>query len=671
MKASLHRHFTEAPLSTIRPDGWLLGWLQTQRDGLTGHIEAAGAPFDSVFWGAPPDPETLGRERWVPYEQTAYWMDGAIRCGYLIGDAGLSELALRQIRYALDHPDLDGYIGHPDFKNGFRWSHTVFFRACIALYSATGDRSIPEKIRSHYVGDNHPHSKERDVTNIEIMLWAYEQTGDRRLLEKARHAFEENSVIEAKHDCSLSSLLSDTRATEHGVTFNEQAKLGAILYAYTGEHRYLEASLNGFRKLERDQMLLSGIPSSSEHLRGKDPLDSHEVCDIADYMWSAGHLLRVTGDAVWADRIERACFNAAPGAVTPDFRALQYFSCPNQVISTGRSNHNLFFRGESWMAFRPNPGTECCPGNVNRIFPNFGSLLWMNDREGGLVSALYAPSTYRGPLGQGIDGTVTLDTAYPFEDTIRFRFDIPETVAFPFTVRIPGWCQGASLRLNGVSLDVPCLPATFVTIKRPFESGDVLELHLPMNVVLQQWPLGGVGVDYGPLAFALDIREKWQVDPGDGTGRQDERFKAVSHGNGDAGTFPNWEIFPDSPWNFALAFNPDRIAEEVEVERLPASTSPWTQASAPIKLHVPARRVRDWQLDERGEIEQERPRQVDKDVWRATRTIEKGDFAFTPQLPDPASLPARLESAVEKVTLVPYGCTRLRISVFPFAGGVS
>ena len=75
-------------------------------------------------------------------------------------------------------------------------------------------------------------------------------------------------------------------------------------------------------------MLIDGIPSTSEVYRTVTSLDQHETCDIADHTWSWGYMLMATGDAIWADRVERACFNAAPGAIKNDWKALQYFSCP-------------------------------------------------------------------------------------------------------------------------------------------------------------------------------------------------------------------------------------------------------------------------------------------------------------------------------------------------------
>ncbi|MCY2927156.1 MAG: hypothetical protein NT031_17325, partial [Planctomycetota bacterium] len=128
--------FREVPLSTVSPEGWLRRFLEVQRNGLTGHLEAAGFPFNSPGWATREVKHETGTY-WWPYEQTAYWVDGMIRCGRLIGDDFLVNKALAQIDYVLGRADKDGYLG-PSFlkvedptKTGWqasfnRWPHVVF-----------------------------------------------------------------------------------------------------------------------------------------------------------------------------------------------------------------------------------------------------------------------------------------------------------------------------------------------------------------------------------------------------------------------------------------------------------------------------------------------------------------------------------------------------------------
>ena len=84
---------------------------------------------------------------------------------------------------------------------------------------------------------------------------------------------------------------------------------------------------------------------------GNDVYVSHETCDIVDFTWTLSHYLMVTGQAEWADKIEKAIYNAGLGAITKDFKSLQYFSSPNQFIATGTSNHNIYKHGSTWMAW--------------------------------------------------------------------------------------------------------------------------------------------------------------------------------------------------------------------------------------------------------------------------------------------------------------------------------
>ncbi|MGA9118454.1 MAG: PA14 domain-containing protein [Bacteroidota bacterium] len=624
--------FVESPLSEISPGGWLRDYLSYQRDGLTGHLEAAGHPFNSTGWYG----TTMAKYGWVVYEQNAYWVDGMMRCGALIDDSALVARAMKQINYVLENADSDGYLGpkflkaHSDLN---RWPHVVFFRAMMAEFEKTGDPRIPEALRKHYLSGTDPHTSHRNVINVEIMLWTYAQTHDARLLRMAEECYAEYNRI-SPEVTTLARMRSDERMDNfHGVTFNETAKLAAVLYLYTGKKEYLKAVEHAYEKVDRYYMLLDGVLSSTEGMRGIDPLESHETCDIADYTWSLGYLLMATGNADYADKIERACFNAAPGAVTKDFKALQYFSCPNQVIADRTSNHNEFFQGSAWMSYRPNPGTECCPGNVNRIMPDYVSRMWMTDSTGAPTAALFGPSRFSFKVGQA-EVTIREETAYPFEDEVRFTIESTGSTRFPFVVRIPGWCSNAEITIQSGKDEATSRPPAgrFERIERTFLSGDKITLRLPMHLKLSDWPEGGIGLERGPLVYALPIPATSQVDTLD--------RKSTP-------AFPAWNLEPDGPWNYALALPDADIASHIRVAFRQVQGYPWEAANAPVELRVPARRVKGWKL----EADSTRP----------------GSF-YTPHLPLRSTLADRLSKDVDTLTLIPYGCTLLRESIFPLAG---
>lgn len=648
--------FEELPIISIKPGGWLRRYLERQRDGLTGHLEAAGAPFDRAGWGLPKadlNYESSVSADWWPYEQTGYWIDGMIRCGYLLNDPFLINKARQSIDHVLNHPDSDGYLGPLFLKEPIgwnHWAHAVFFRAITAYYSATGDPKVLSALTHHYLSGTSPHSEMREVCNVETILWTYGKTGAPRLLEHAAQAYDEFNRRFPQSDATLKNMLSGRKSTGHGVTFNEMAKLGAIFYLYTGRETFLQATVNAYRKLDRDQMLIDGVCSSSENLRGKDPLDSHETCDIADYSWSAGYLLMATGSAEYADKIEKACFNAAPGAVKSDFKALQYFSCPNQVVADRTSNHSRFHRGNKWMSYRPNPGTECCPGAVNRIIPNYVTRMWLSDGNGGLVASLYGPSTVTVPVGsERQEVTIIEETAYPFSEEIDFLVKTQQPVEFSLTLRIPGWCTKAGLHLNGELMKTPLNPGTFVKINRTYTDNDRLTLTFPMDLQLSHWPRGGIGIERGPLVYALCIEEDWRIDEEDPRGTRE---------------FPAWNLYPASPWNYALALNEKNLEKEVEIIKHPVSLEPWSIENAPVELRVPARRVKGWRMKRVKIIDSYR------DELKKMQAVKlKGEFLFTPQLPNPKTIKKRLGKRVERVTLVPYGCTNLRVTIFPQGSG--
>ena len=652
--SQLYGSLHSLPPGAIQPEGWLRGYMEKQAAQLGSRLPQVSWPFTGAYWSGEKNPEDGKEDGWWPWEQKGYWIDGATRLAIVLQDEQLMAQVRASIDYTLAHADADGYLG-PEFIKGnqptanyHRWPQSVFFRSLAAIGDAQPVPGGPESIdiaqalRKHYLNDKAAYGTPiRNVTNIEAMLWCYEHTGDSRLLALAENSWQEYEKAAPKEwtdrdldygDLSPMRVFEDIPIDSHGVTYAEIMKLPAILYLYTGKEEYLKFAHAAERRIFDHHMLIDGIPSTSEYYRTITSLDSHETCDITDHTWSWGYMLMATGDSIWADRVERACFNAAPGAIKNDWKALQYFSCPNQFIATLDSNHNADYFGGREMAYQPNPGqfVACCGGNVHRIFPNYVIRMWMKSQDGGLAAVLYGPSKVKavvGPENQPVE--IIQTTNYPFDEQIHFKIDSRSAVIFPLSLRIPAWCDTPHLTVNGAPVEASRTPQGFLVLRRKFSPGDVVTLTLPMKVAVTHWPQNGMGIERGPLVYSLPIRENW-------TARVEPRYTTAE--------FPSWEATPASAWNYGIALDPAKLASEVEIKRRPLVQNqrddPWE--NPPITLTAPARKIEDWEL-------QSNP--------------DNSEQEFTPPLPELSM--SKVSETVERVSLVPYGSTQLRVTIFP------
>jgi hypothetical protein len=601
--------FREAPPTAITTDGWLRVMLDRQVKGLASHHVASGYPFDTCMWTGV-IPKSDHGQPWWPYEQSGYLVDGLERLGLVTNDPGVAATARTNLDYIVAHPKPDGTLG-PSHIGPSNWPHAVVFRGLLEQYSVTHDPAILEAMRRHYLAQPANYGQGRDVCNVEEMLTLYALTGDAEMLAKARQTYENFNL--KKPATGVERLCDNKIISEHGVTFNETSKIPALIYMHTGDTAMLDASLNGYRKIDRDHMLADGLHSAEEKLLGSSPDLYHETCDISDYTWSTGYLLMATGDATWADHIEKTVFNAGLGAITKDFKAHQYYSSPNQVVAAqGIVTDFDVYR----TAYRPGHTTECCSGNVHRFLPNYALRQWMATPQGGIVAALYGAGKFKTTV-QGVPVTIQQETAYPFSESILFTVRTPKPVTFPLHVRVPGWTLAPKLTVNGKPWDGLCTPGTFETIHRTFRNGDQVELQLPMPLRARYWNDTGVSLERGPLVYSLKIEED---------ARPVQGFKTTPE-------FPAWDIHPASPWNYGLVLKSFDISKQVQVRHRDVSGFPWDANNSPIELEAPAMKIADWTLPENK----------------------------NPKLPDNP----KGSGQIETVTLVPYGSTRIRLTVFP------
>lgn len=657
--------YKELNFSQIKASGWAKEYLDTQAAGLTGKLGFIGHPFTLPSWDATREQAQSDLEHfigglnskndaWVPFEQTGYWIDGAIRAGHLADNEALLTLGKRKIYPAIENAQEDGFIGPKYLDGGLTWPHAVYFRALMAEYTATGNAAILDAMKKHFlrrdITDAYGVDDMRIVTvrqsaEIESVLWIYGQTGDVRFLEMAERSYEVFNRIFSDdtgaephckmYDVTLPGMLGDQKAlNNHGVTYCEICKLAAILHLYTGKEVYKTAAVNAFDKAVRDNMIVDGVISSTEYLNGNsDSWAMHETCVVSDMTWALGYLYMITGDSKYGDWIENAVFNAGLGSVDDDFKSNQYFSCPNQVVANNNCNHARFYRGYEWMSFSPRELGGCCVGNVNRFFPNFVYHSWM--RRGNTFSAVtYCPSTVTAEVeGQAV--TIRELTQYPFENTIRFRVESGNPVLFGLRLRKPHWAVTASLAVNGEAVAADFIDGSFV-LERTFRNGDEVTLAFTDEIVFTE-NAGGVSVRKGALLYALPAREKMVMEGLRETGNTE---------------FPCYSLYADSKWNYAIRPNCEAV---FSCEAAPGS-QPWRIQQNCLRITLKGRELPNWKIRKFKRI-QCRLLPRDPCRWMDREAV------FTPKvLPITADTPLGNEA---ELTLVPYCTTRLRIAIFP------
>ena len=382
-------------------------------------------------------------------------------------------------------------------------------------------------------------------------------------------------------------------------------------------------------------MLPDGIHSSSEALCGKETWRTHESCDISDYTWSIGYLLEATGDGEYADKIERAVFNAFFGASAKNFKAIQYLSAVNQVICARNSTHIKAWRDTPRMAYAPHHYPECCVGNIGRVFPNYILRMYQKS-ENGTALSLYGDSKY-----EDEEIRIIQSGNYPCGMNVRLDVAVKNGEKTLLKLRIPKWSAETEIFVDGEKCSCDSLngyaaiEVKTCTVEISFKP--VFKSHMSVD--------GGVYYTYGPFLLALKIDENCSVDT------KEKRQTA---------DFPAYNIYPASPWNYAVSG-----WEAPEIIMNESSENPmWSYV--PFEIKIKARVLENWELVriKRAEKEFENGEGIDEKQVECGASIVDEDNLVTPKIPSADFVEDNLGEERE-ITLVPYGCTNIRLTVFP------
>jgi DUF1680 family protein len=222
----------------------------------------------------------------------------------------------------------------------------------------------------------------------------------------------------------------------------------------------------------------------------KQDVATAECCCVYNMLKLTRHLYEWSGDPRYFDYYERVLFNHRLGTIQP---------------KTGATMYYLSHTPRAWKTF----GTEndsfwCCTGTGTEEYSKLGDSIYFHDDEGLYVNLFVASELNWREKGFSLHQ----QTNFPQEPGTTLRIGVPQPTQLALRLRVPAWlASGATVKLNGKSLESFASPGSYLTISRVWQNGDRVELALPMALRAEPLPDDRTlqAFCYGPLVLAEDM----------------------------------------------------------------------------------------------------------------------------------------------------------------------
>lgn len=603
--------FKEFNYNEIKPTGWLKKQLQIQADGLSGNLDKVWVDIRESAW--------IGgsAEGW---ERVPYWLDGFIPLAYLLDDKDKISRAEKYINAIIARQKPDGWIC--PCEDSQRKSYDVWavflIGKVLALYCNFSQRKDAESSLYRAMKCCYDMMKKGEITLFEWgkfrwfecfipLSYLYEKNKEEWILDFAR-LLRAQGADYASFTELYKEPLNEWRLETHMVNIAMMFKCEALCADLLGE------SYKGFAEkmwsfLYKYNSTAVGTFTGDECLGGIGNNRGTELCSVVELMYSCEILYKITGKRIWADRLEKAAFNALPATISDDMCTHQYDQQVNQIGCVPNKGKPPFgTNGSDAHIFGLEPFFGCCTSNFNQGWPKLALNIFRPIRNG-VECAHLLPAILTTQI-KSARVTIEIETDYPFKHTAKISVNADKAVNFTLKIRVPFWSKGVTV--NGKEAD----NKGYITLNKLWNNEEIsIELHDAPHFVSR--PKGMKVIEYGALVFANPIKVRYEAQkPADEN--SEKKFP-----------YCDYYLYPESDWQYGFA------GSEIQVIQHKIANTPFSSANPPITLKTKLCPVR-WEL-------------------------QKGYSYIAAEKPASSISTGK---AVER-ELYPYGCAKLRITEMP------
>jgi len=454
------------------------------------------------------------------------WFTSAVLAYRYRPEPQLKEILDKAVSGLLATQTPDGYIGNYSSDRQLEgwdiWGRKYCLLGLIAYYDITNDGKVllsATKLADHLIKEladkkvlivkmgNHKGMAATSV--LEPICQLYVRTGEKRYLDFAEEIVRQWETADGPQLITKSNIDVAKRfprpeswyGPEQGQKAYEMMSCyeGLLeLYRLTGRQEYRTAVEKTWQNILDTEINIAGSGASAEcWFGGKEHQVSpiyhyQETCVTVTWIKMSQQLLRLTGDAKYADAIEQAYYNALLGAMDID--------------------------GSDWAKYTPltgerKPGSEqcgmglnCCNASGPRGLFTFPLTAVMKATNGIQVNFFTeGKSEVHSPGNQKVE--IIQSTNYPVDGKIVLKVAIPNPEEMSIRIRIPAWSAQASVTINGKPIEGVITGKT-ADVKRIWQSGDVIELDFDMRgrVIRQSNNPEHIALMRGPVVLSRDLR---------------------------------------------------------------------------------------------------------------------------------------------------------------------